>query len=278
MTTGGNVSNCGIDLALLGFRVGVITRVGDDAFGEFLRREYRRHRLQTGGIIVDTKAQTSSTMVSVDRTGERTFFHARGAMRNFRPSDILGNLGIVARAKILAVGYLGLLPESEPGLALLFSTVRRRTGVRILLDTGGTPKRNDALLASLLPEVDYFLPSFEEAAELTGARSPEGIIRRFRALGARGVVGVKLGARGCHISWEGKGKHIPAVKVRTVVDATGAGDAFVAGFLAGVLKGLDPFQAARVAVAVAGSCVTAVGASTAIQPLRAYLRGRRDPR
>lgn len=89
---------------------------------------------------------------------------------------------------------------------------------------------------------------------------------------------MKLGARGCHISWEGKGKHIPAVKVRTVVDATGAGDAFVAGFLAGVLKGLDPFQAARVAVAVAGSCVTAVGASTAIQPLRAYLRGRRDPR
>lgn len=62
-----------------------------------------------------------------------------------------------------------------------------------------------------------------------------------------------------------------ARQVKSVVDATGAGDAFVAGFIAGTLKGLDAFKAARVANAVAASCVSAVGASTAIQALDRYL-------
>jgi sugar/nucleoside kinase (ribokinase family) len=59
--------------------------------------------------------------------------------------------------------------------------------------------------------------------------------------------------------------------VGTVVDATGAGDAFVAGFIAGILEGMDPFEAAEVANAVAASCVSAVGASTAIRALHQYL-------
>ncbi len=86
------------------------------------------------------------------------------------------------------------------------------------------------------------------------------------------MVGVKMGGRGCYLSYQGREEHIPAFRVRRVVDATGAGDAFVAGFLAGILKGFDPFAAARVANAVAASCVTEVGASTAIQPLEAYLK------
>jgi sugar/nucleoside kinase (ribokinase family) len=56
------------------------------------------------------------------------------------------------------------------------------------------------------------------------------------------------------------------------VDSTGAGDAFVSGFLAGTLRGFDPFAAAKIGNAVAASCVTAVGASTAIGPLETYLR------
>jgi sugar/nucleoside kinase (ribokinase family) len=59
--------------------------------------------------------------------------------------------------------------------------------------------------------------------------------------------------------------------VKRVVDATGAGDAFVAGFIAGTLKGMDAFESARVANAVAASCVSAIGASTAIRKLRHYL-------
>jgi sugar/nucleoside kinase (ribokinase family) len=272
LTTGGNVSNCGIDLAKMGFRVGVITRVGNDGLGDFVRSEYRRWGIRTTGLIVDARGQTSATMVNVDRRGERTFFHTRGAMANFRVSDVLKNIHLIRRAKIFLLGYLGLLPESEPQFAKLLAAVRREAGIQTHLDTGGTPQRNDARMRAILPHVDYFIPSFEEAAELTGERTPQAIIRALRGFGAAGVVGVKLGAKGSYLSWQGKEQHIPAKKVKVVVDSTGAGDAYVAGFIAGIVRGYDPFSAARLATAVAAGCVTAVGASTAIRPFRDYLR------
>jgi sugar/nucleoside kinase (ribokinase family) len=272
LTTGGNVSNYGIDLVKLGFRVGAITRVGDDGLGQFIRSRYAEYGIHSGGVTVDPQDQSSSTIVCVDETGERTFLHTRGCLRHFRARDVFAQMEMIKRARILAFGYLGLLPECEPEMPYLFATVRRQTGVGILLDTGGTPRNNPRLLKGVLPHVDYFVPSLDEAAALTGVTSPRKIVKVCREAGARGVVGVKMGARGCYLSFQGHEEHIPAVKVKRVIDATGAGDAFVAGFLAGILKGFDPFAAARVANAVAASCVTAVGASTAIQPLAAYLR------
>jgi sugar/nucleoside kinase (ribokinase family) len=272
LTTGGNVSNCGIDLTKLGFRVGVITRVGDDGLGQYIRSEYTRQGIMTAGVRVDGRAQTSSTIVCVDASGERTFFHTRGCMKNFRAADVLSRLDLLKKARTLTFGYLGLLPECERAMAGMFSRVKREAGVAILLDTGGKPRRDRALLRRVLPHVDFFLPSQDEAAALTGTSDPPGVVHALRQLGARGVVGVKLGAKGCFISWQDRQEWIPPKKVRSVVDATGAGDAFVSGFLSGILKGLDPFAAARIGNAVAASCVTALGASTAIGPLQRYLR------
>lgn len=271
LTTGGNVLNCGIDLVKLGFRVGAITRVGEDGLGNFLRSQLSRYGINAHGVIVDRKSQTSATIVCVDPTGERTFYHVRGCLENFRARDVLNSMALVRKAKMFVFGYLGLLPEVGPEMGRLFSAIKRDTGVSILLDTGGTPTRSPRLLRAILPHVDYFLPSFEEAAALTGETTPRGMVRSFRSSGARGVVGVKLGAKGCFVSWQDREELIPASKVKKVVDATGAGDAFVSGFIAGILKGLEPFGAARIGNAVAASCVTAVGASTAIQPLTSYL-------
>jgi sugar/nucleoside kinase (ribokinase family) len=271
LTTGGNVLNCGVDLVKLGFRVGAITRVGDDSFGRYIRSQISQYGINARGVIVDRKRQTSATIVCVDRTGERTFYHTRGCLENFRAKDVLARLDLVRKAKIFVFGYLGLLPEFVPEMEKLFAAIKRDTGVNILLDTGGTPTRSPGLLRKVLPYVDYFLPSLEEAAALTGVATPREIVESFRSCGAKGVVGVKLGAKGCFVSWQDRQEFIPALKVKKVIDATGAGDAFVSGFLAGVLSGLEPFEAARVGNAVAASCVAAVGASTAIQPLHSYL-------
>jgi sugar/nucleoside kinase (ribokinase family) len=270
MTTGGNVPNYGVDLAKLGMRVGAITRVGDDEFGRFVVRRLGEHGIDTGGVIVDRRKQTSSTFVAIAPDGERTFLHTRGCMTDFRARDVLAHLSMLRRCSILAFGYLGLLPECEPELPFLFARVRKATRARILLDTGGNPHRNPRLLKKLLPHVDIFLPSHDEAATLTGTSSPEKIVRACRAAGATGVVGVKLGARGCYVDHAGTAAYIPARRVRTVVDATGAGDAYVAGFIAATIRGADPFQAARFGNAVAASCVTAIGASTAIRRFEHY--------
>jgi len=270
LTTGGNVSNSGIDLAKMGFRVGAITRVGNDGLGQFIRQEYETHGVDTAGVIVDMKKQTSTTIVTVAADGERTFLHTRGCIAHFSPKDVLAHLDLIAKSRVLAFGYLGLLPESEPGLPRLFRTIKKETGVRILLDTGGVPKRNDALLRAILPYVDIFIPSYDEAVVLTGKKKPEQITSFFQQSGATGVVGVKMGSKGCFIASGDAALYVPAFKVRKVVDAIGAGDAFEAGFLAATLRGFDSFEAARIANAVAASCVTAVGASTAIKRFEDY--------
>ena len=273
MTTGGNVSNVGIDLAKLGYHVGAVSRVGNDNLGGFLRSRLEMHGIVPVGLVVDQVKQTSATFVSVGADGERTFFHARGCMENFRVEDVLDHMDVVRRGRLFAFGYYGLLPECDAHLGRMFRSVRQKTGMPVLLDTAGSPKKNDEGLRSVLPMVDFFIPSLSEARELTGEREPADIVKACRDAGAQGVVGVKLGADGCYVSWQGKGKRVPARKVRRVVDATGAGDAFVAGFIAGILEGKDPFTAARLANDVAASSLGAVGASTAIQPLNEYVRG-----
>jgi len=270
MTTGGNVANCGIDLAKLGFRVAGISRVGADALADVVRSHLARYRVDTSGITVDRRAQTSATFVAVEAGGERTFFHTRGCLQNLRVEDILAQLPLIRSSRMFALGYLGLLPECEPHFPRLFRTLKQKTGVKTLLDTGGNPKRNPSLLRRTLPFVDYFIPSQDEAMILTGKQTPEEMVTTLRRWGAAGVVGIKLGARGCYITDAGCAAYVPAVRVRNVVDATGAGDAFVAGFIAATLRGLKPLDAAGKANAIAAHCVTAVGASTSIKPFEEY--------
>jgi len=271
LTTGGNVSNVGIDLARLGFRVGAITRVGNDSIGRFVTQHYRTFGMDTEGVIIDAKAQTSATIVGVDASGERTFLHTRGCMKNFRAHDILSRIPLIQKAPIFAIGYLGLLPETEKEFKHLFRTLKHETSVKILLDTAASPRVTATELRGFLPYVDYFIPSYEEAVMITGHKTPESIVKALLDAGAPHVVGVKLAERGCYISDGRHGKIVKAKRVKKVVDATGAGDAFVAGFIAATLRGLDPFGAARVANSVAASCVSAVGASTAIKALDEYL-------
>jgi sugar/nucleoside kinase (ribokinase family) len=193
-------------------------------------------------------------------------------MQNFRVEDVLDHMHMVRRGRIFCFGYYGLLPECDRDLGRMFRAVRQKTGMPILLDTAGAPRRDDQVLRSFLPEVDAFVPRYDEACAMTGETDPAAIVRACRDAGARGILGVKLGAEGCYISYQGKAKRIPPRKVRTIVDATGAGDAFVAGFIAGMLHGTDPFQAAKIGNAVASSSPKAVGASTAIGPLKEYLK------
>ena len=271
LTTGGNVSNVGIDLAKLGLKVGAITRVGNDSLGRYVIQHFRTFGIDTEGVIVDARSQTSATMVSVDKTGERTFLHTRGCMKNFRAVDILSRLALLQKARILAVGYLGLLPETEKEFPRLFKTIKDKTSVRILLDSAAAPRVSQSALNRFLPYVDYFIPSYEEARLITGRKTPESIVASLRSSGAQYIVGVKLGAQGCYLSDGRRSAYVKARRVKTVVDATGAGDAFVAGFLAGTLKGMDPWEAAAVANTVAASCLSAVGASTAIKAFHQYL-------
>jgi sugar/nucleoside kinase (ribokinase family) len=179
---------------------------------------------------------------------------------------------LFARSRVLLLGYYSLLPRLEPSMAESLRRVRA-LGCRVALDTGGDGGTMDALERAL-PHLDYYLPSFGEASHQTGERDPEGAISRYRACGAAGVLGVKLGADGVLLSPSpGELVHVPcATPPGPVVDTTGAGDAFYGGFLAGVLGGLGVVEAARLGAATAACCITAHGASAG---LRGYEQTKR---
>ncbi|MDW8321248.1 MAG: PfkB family carbohydrate kinase, partial [Armatimonadota bacterium] len=120
-----------------------------------------------------------------------------------------------------------------------------------------------------LPYVDYMIPSIEEAKMLTGKQDPEDIAQVFLEHGVK-VVGLKMGERGCYIRTEDVKLAIPRYQVQAV-DALGAGDAFAAGFLTGVVKGWDLEQTGRFANAVGALCVTALGATTGVRSLEETL-------
>jgi sugar/nucleoside kinase (ribokinase family) len=122
------------------------------------------------------------------------------------------------------------------------------------------------LLGPCLPFVDYFVPSLAEAQALTGLDDPRAVGAALLDCGVK-TVALKMAAEGCLVMTSGGDAiHMPAYKV-DVVDATGAGDAFAAGFIAGVWQGWTLEQTARLANAVGALCVTGVGATGGVRSL-----------
>ncbi|NPV54996.1 MAG: sugar kinase [Firmicutes bacterium] len=266
--TGGCATNTGTALARLGFDTAVIGKVGADGFGDFILKRMTENGLNVEGVVIDPSTNTSATMVMVSSDGERSFLHYTGTNAKFTFDDI--NWDIVKSAKLLHIGGFFLLPSFD-GIQTRDALKRaKELGVITSLDTAWDDRGNwMKLLKPCLPYVDVFLPSIEEAKMLTGESDPARIASKFMEYGVK-TVGLKMGSEGSFVKSGDQEFRIPAYKVK-VVDATGAGDAFVAGFIAGVVKGWDLETTGRFANAVGASCVTAIGASSGIKSLQETL-------
>jgi sugar/nucleoside kinase (ribokinase family) len=261
--TGGCAVNTASTLARFEIPVEVIGRVGEDALGDFLLDALEGRGVGTGGVAVDPETGTSATMVMVDEDGERRFLHHIGANAHLSLDDV--DFDLVRRASILHVAGALVLPslDGEPTAELLRRA--REAGIITFLDTvWDATGRWMSVLRPALPYVDYFVPSLPEARALTGREEPEAAARALLDEGV-GTVGLKMGAEGALVvTSEGELLQVPAYEVN-VVDATGAGDAFAAGFITGVWKGWSLEKSARFANAVGALCVTGTGAAGGIR-------------
>jgi sugar/nucleoside kinase (ribokinase family) len=196
-------------------------------------------------------------MVIVNSRGERAFIHHVGANALLAEKHL--DWRLIKRHKILHIGGSFLMPrlDGQP-LARVLKRAKSH-GLKTSLDTVYNPKLNWAkVLKPCLPHLDYFLPSYEEARQLLGKLSPLDMARRFMKEGA-GAVAIKMGERGSFVFEGGRGRQLSAPRVR-VVDSTGAGDAFCAGFLTGVLRGLSLEASARLGNKLGAACCTQIGA------------------
>jgi sugar/nucleoside kinase (ribokinase family) len=203
--------------------------------------------------------------VLVDRGGERSFAHTAGASNLLDRSVMLGHLDLFARSRMMLVGYYSQMPKLEEDLPEVLSAIRA-AGCRTALDTGGSGGSMQPL-DRILPHLDVYVPSRDEAMHQTGQSDPRSIIDTFRRCGAAGILGVKLGSEGALLSpAAGEYVEVPcAPPPGPIVDTTGAGDSFFAGLLTGLLRDMSVEDAGRLGAGTATCCITALGATEGIR-------------
>lgn len=258
---GGNGANTSIALASLGLPVRLIGTVGADDQARFVRE-----RLQAAGVdtqlLTVSAAPTAASIAAVNESGERMFLHRLGASSDafVNPLDFPATLLQGTRHYHMASLFvLPRLREHAPE-----TLVRaRRAHLTTSLDTNWDPQghwMHD--LAPCLPHLDFLFVNEDEARMLTGASLPADAAIVLRSKGVRAVV-IKLGRRGCAIYTDAAAYECPAFAV-DAKDTTGAGDCFVAGFLAATLTGESLEEAGRFANGVAAKSVQNIGGAVGI--------------
>jgi len=275
MTTGGNAMNCSIALRKMGVACDVIVKVGDDALGDFVIGEAKRYGAGAAGIVRTDTIHTPYTFVCVLTGGQRSFFHTMGSNGTLCYDDI--DMDIVRGARFCFVTGTMVMKTFDGAQTARVLTEAQQAGVTTLLDTvylDAAPRQlwHDNIHPAL-PVLDYFIPSLPEARAITGLERPAEIARSFQERGCKNVV-IKMDEAGafCRTA-DGTETTVPAYRVDRVVDTTGAGDSWSAGFLAGLHEGLPIPEAALLGNATAAHCIQAPGASTgivALESIRAF--------
>ena len=262
LNAGGEAVNEAIAAAKLGMQTGILCSLGVDAAGDMLMDVLHRGGVDTSRVLRDEAHPTPVTTMFVHDDGTRKSI-TNGAHRyNFRPDHHLDRL-TGARAVIL--GSLFRAPFDDPDVVLTVAKTVKAEGALLVADTklpNFTPLTLDDL-RDVLPLIDYITPNEDEAKFYTGQTEPEAMAEVFLEAGVKNVI-LKLGAKGCYFRNKTENFALPALPIRAV-DATGAGDNFVAGFTAARLWGSDHESAMRFANACGAICTTAVGAGTALQ-------------
>jgi sugar/nucleoside kinase (ribokinase family) len=250
---GGSGANVAVWLARLGQRATFVGRIGDDMFGRWLHDDLVAEGV-VPALVVDGIRRTGVIQVLVEPDGERTMAPDRGANAAWVQDEISETL--VARADLLhVVGYV-LLDRESRHAALAAMRYARRHAVPISLDPSShAPLRGLGPYAfwDLVGKVDLLLPNRHEAQALSGSQDPEAALMALRR--HVGTVVIKLDREGCIVSESDRVERIPAPAIQ-VVNATGAGDAFDAGFLAAWRSGEGLRAACRAAVSLGAFAAT----------------------
>jgi sugar/nucleoside kinase (ribokinase family) len=262
LATGGCAANVAVSLAKLGVPSAVAGCVGMDFFGDFLQGELSRLGVDTRGLRRSTEHGTSKTVILPVGGEDRRFVHTFGANAEFTVQQVDGSL--LAECEVFYLGGYLVLPGVEaPALAELCAEARAG-GAKTVLDVV-VPRGADVSLESVrevLPHVDFFVPNEDEARALTGEANPHSQAARLVAAGC-GTAIVTRGTAGAVLRSRDELLEVPAPRVASV-DQSGAGDAFSAGLIAGLLAGWDVERTVRFASVVGASATTALGCTAGV--------------
>ncbi|GAB4435898.1 MAG: PfkB family carbohydrate kinase [Anaerolineae bacterium] len=259
LTMGSSAGIFACAAARLGLRVVMVGKVGPDEFGRFVINYLKDRNIDTGGVVVDERVKTGLGVI-LSRGNDRAILTYLGSIAELRYQDI--DLSLLEQARHLHLGSYFLLDALRPDLPRLFAQARAQ-GLTVSLDTNYDPSEqwNDGL-AETLAQTGIFLPNTAELFAITWQTELEPALAQLA--GQIPLVAVKLGEAGA-IAQRGADIFRADPLPISVIDTTGAGDSFDAGFLYGYLAGWDLAQALRLGC-VCGSLSTRAAGGTAAQP------------
>jgi len=225
LTIGSSSAICAVGLARLGDSVRFVGNVGQDLYGDYCLEILRREGIDAS--LVNRRADLKTGLtVSVTCPGDRALITYQGAIASLTAQDVPPEA--FSGCSHFHVSAYYLQDQLRSGLKGLFHAAHE-AGLTTSLDTGWDPtERWGEELIETLTEVDVFLPNEAELRAIT--RRQDVLPGLAHLQNGRTLVIAKLGAEGCVTTWEGRTICQPAFPVE-VVDTTGAGDSFVAGFL-----------------------------------------------
>ncbi len=261
MMPGGDALNVAVVLSKLGMASGLITKTGQDIASDVILGFLSDEKVDTSAVVRASGRSTSTCMVLVQENGERNFITMKGAHHYLNSRDIDWNY--LKTAKLVNISSLFALDSFTVDEAVAVLSFCRDQNVLTSMDfmydkTGQRIKD----IPKIFPLLDYAFPSVAEARQLTGESDVRSMAVKLFDMGCAHVV-IKQGEKGCFIKTNELEKQLPAMQM-DVVDTTGAGDAFVAAYIYGVLHGWSEEKCGTFACKVGALNCREIGATAGI--------------
>lgn len=260
LTVAGTAAATAVNLAHLGETVSTVGVIGDDALGAFIANRMNDVGVSTKHLRVDQSLPTSATILPIRRDGSRPALHVVSTNGQLNEQDLQPDL--LNGASLVHLGGTCLLPGIDGGPSADFLRMAKDRGAIVTMDfipSRTSHSRDRQAIELCLPFVDYLLPSDDDAYYIAGADGDrQRAIDYYLGAGVKNVL-ITMGEHGVSISNHNqRDLRLPAFNV-DVVDTTGCGDAFAAGFIAELLRRDDVIAAAEYALACGSLMATGLG-------------------
>jgi len=252
MATGGSAGNTILGLACLGAETGFIGKIGDDDYGTFYKNNGIKNGIDEKLMMSDLPSGVACTFISPD--GERTFGTYLGAASSLKAEELSCDM-FKGYTYLYIEGYL----VQDHAMILRAVELAKEAGLQICIDMASyniVESDRDFFILLLNKYADIIFANEEEAKALTG-KEPDEALHEIAKMCSIAVV--KIGSEGSILKKGSEELHIPAIIVEKVIDTTGAGDYYAAGFLYGLINGYSLDKCASIGSLLAGNVIQVIG-------------------
>ena len=260
VNVGGDAANQAIILSRMGMKVKLMTGLGKDEIGSMAQKIFENNGVDMTDSVFNEQNPSAINVVLIDSDGQRNFINS-GVPKSvfFEP-----NTDVVQGAKIVSLGSIGMPPFMWADSIEKVVKKAREEGAIVCADVMFNP--NSCSLEEMkeaLNEIDYIFPNEEEAKLLTGKNDLDEMADVFLNFGVKTVL-IKIGKDGVFLKNKEIRKKFPAIG-KKVLDTTGAGDNFAAGFITGLIEKKPLEECVGLASAFAGVAIQYIGANTGVR-------------